>query len=89
MTSRPSANFRAGEIDRVQNYHPRHEVVGPETNAWMPLTVSAKGRGDIAASAHNIAHEGLLQNLGVRPVLDGGQLTDRYSVAINGGGTPP
>jgi hypothetical protein len=56
MTSRPSANFCAGEIDRVQNYTPGTRLFGPKTNAWVRLTVSAKGRGDMAASAHNIAH---------------------------------
>ena len=50
-----------------------------------PANVRVADRdADIAALAHNIAHEGLLQNLGVRPVLDSGQPTDRYSVAIGG-----
>lgn len=50
-----------------------------------PANVRVADRdADIAALAHNIAHEGLLQNLGVRPVLDSGQPTDRYSVAVGG-----
>ena len=40
---------------------------------------------DVAALADNIAAEGLLQNLGVRAVLDGsGEPTDRYGVVIGG-----
>lgn len=40
---------------------------------------------DVAALADNIAAEGLLQNLGVRPVLDdAGMLTGRYGVVIGG-----
>jgi len=40
---------------------------------------------DIAALADNIAHEGLLQNLGVRAVLDdSGEPTGRYGVVIGG-----
>jgi ParB family transcriptional regulator, chromosome partitioning protein len=40
---------------------------------------------DVAALADNIAHEGLLQNLGVRAVLnDSGEPSGRYGVAIGG-----
>jgi len=51
-----------------------------------PANVRVADRdADIPALAHNIAHEGLLQNLGVRPVMDAdGQPTDQYSVAIGG-----
>jgi ParB family chromosome partitioning protein len=51
-----------------------------------PANVRVTDRdADIPALAHNIAHEGLLQNLGVRPVRDdSGQPTDKYSVAIGG-----
>jgi ParB family chromosome partitioning protein len=40
---------------------------------------------DVPELAHNIAHEGLLHGLGVRPVLnDSGQPTGRYGVVIGG-----
>jgi ParB family chromosome partitioning protein len=40
---------------------------------------------DVPELAHNIAHEGLLHGLGVRPVLDdSGEPTGRYGVVIGG-----
>jgi len=40
---------------------------------------------DVPELAHNIAHEGLLHGLGVRPVLDAsGEPTGRYGVVIGG-----
>jgi ParB family chromosome partitioning protein len=40
---------------------------------------------DVPELAHNIAHEGLLNGLGVRPVLnDSGEPTGRYGVVIGG-----
>lgn len=43
------------------------------------------GDVDVAALAENIAHEGLLQNLGVRPVLSAeSEPTGRYLVCIGG-----
>lgn len=54
--------------------------------ALDPANVRKTDRdSEIVALAENIAHEGLLQNLGVRPVLDPeGEPTGRYLVSIGG-----